>query len=463
MKQLRDYQLELVQKIVQSMKSGHHSIMVQSPAGSGKTIVMSDVARRTTLNHKRVMFVVHRKEIVNQVIKTFDEQCVDLDLCDIGMVQTFSRRLDKLKAPDVILVDEAHHALAKSYTKILHAYPEATKLLFTATPVRLSGQGFETIVDDLIVGKPIKWLIDHHNLAPFEYYAPADIDLSKLKTKSTGDFDNDSVDEALKPQIFGNAVRTYNKVAKGTQAIAYTHNVAAAKSLADEFNRQGIPANYVHGGTPAQVRDDIVDQFKAGKIKMIANAELFTEGLDLPAVETVIMLRPTQSLSLYIQFSMRSMRYLPNKTAKIIDHVGNVMRFGLPDMDRRWSIEGKSKAQMKREKVQLKASETIQTCATCFGTFYKDQLIDGNCPYCGAQYIAQKVEYTVDEKRELKRIDKEIQKSREEQIKRKTEARVADKRPEELKSLVELQAFARIRDYKPGWAYFYAKKRGIIK
>ncbi|TLQ29703.1 AAA family ATPase, partial [Lentilactobacillus parabuchneri] len=183
--QLRDYQAEELTKIVNSMKKGHRSIMVQSPPRTGKTVIMAEIARRTTANGKRILFIVHRKEIVDQVITTFKGQQVNMKLSQIGMVQTFTRHVDKLATPDVIFVDEGHHALAKSYRRILSAFPKAYKLLFTATPYRMSGEGFDKIADDLIIGKPIDWLIEHHNLAPMEYYAPKQIDTALLKTKRT--------------------------------------------------------------------------------------------------------------------------------------------------------------------------------------------------------------------------------------------------------------------------------------
>ncbi|TLQ28263.1 AAA family ATPase, partial [Lentilactobacillus parabuchneri] len=185
MYKLRNYQIEELQQIVLSMKHGNKSIMVQSPPRTGKTVIMAEIARRTTANGKRILFIVHRKEIVDQVVATFKAQQVNMKLSQIGMVQTFTRHVDKLATPDVIFVDEGHHALAKSYRRILSAFPKAYKLLFTATPYRMNGESFDKIADDLIIGKPIDWLIEHHNLAPMEYYAPKQIDTALLKTKRT--------------------------------------------------------------------------------------------------------------------------------------------------------------------------------------------------------------------------------------------------------------------------------------
>lgn len=188
---LRSYQQETVDKIYQSMLGGHRSIMVQQPPRTGKTVIMADIARRTTVKGNRILFVVHRQEIVQQVIKTFKANDVDMSLAKIGMVQTITRHVNDLDPPSIIFVDEAHHVLAKSYRRILDAFPKAYKLLFTATPYRLNGQGFTEVADDLITGKSVPWLIENKFLAPVDYYAPSYIDTAKLKVRRTGEYDTD--------------------------------------------------------------------------------------------------------------------------------------------------------------------------------------------------------------------------------------------------------------------------------
>lgn len=429
--------------------------MIQQPPRTGKTVIMADIARRATAKGNRVLFMVHRQEIVQQVVKTFQVDGVVMNLATIGMVQTITRHVDDLDPPQIIFVDEAHHALARTYQRVLEAFPKACKLLFTATPYRLNGAGFTEIADDLITGKPVSWLIDHHFLAPVDYYAPSQIDASKLRTKRTGDYSEDSIKEAMKPKIYGNAVKHYLKLAAGKQAIAYTYNVDSAIRLAQAFNSQGITARAVAGSTPKEERRKIIEDYRAGKIKIVTNAELFTEGLDLPNVDCVIMLRPTQSLSLYLQFAMRSMNPREGKTAIIIDHVGNVERFGLPTDDREWTLEG-------REKGKTSSGATIKSvtvCQTCFASFYRT---GGTCPYCGAALGEEKKLEVVDDAK-LKKVTR----SRLAIIKQLEQSaatqNIAGKRPSELKSFKEIQAYAKLKGYRPGWAYYYAKQRGFIK
>ena len=158
---------------------------------------MAEIARRTTAKGNKILFIVHRKEIIDQVRRTFTEQKVKPEFCQIGMVQTFSRHIDRLAKPDVILVDEAHHALASSYRKVLDAFPNAVKLLFTATPVRLGRQQLDQIATDIVEGKQIQDLIDMGFLAKFRYFARKQIDEEKLKKSSTGDFTVDSMTEGI--------------------------------------------------------------------------------------------------------------------------------------------------------------------------------------------------------------------------------------------------------------------------
>lgn len=128
--------------------------------------------------------------------------------------------------------------MARSYTRILDSFPDAIKLLFTATPIRLNGEGFEKIADDIVLGKSIPWLIENKFLAPVDYYAPVALDIEKLRTKRTGDYDEKSIEEAFKPKIYGKTVEQYLKLANGMQAIAYTYNVASAEKLAAQFAKK---------------------------------------------------------------------------------------------------------------------------------------------------------------------------------------------------------------------------------
>lgn len=457
---LRTYQQETIDNIYQSMRQGNRRIIVQQPPRTGKTVIMAEVARRATSKDNRVMFIIHRKEVLNQAKTTFKAQDVNMKLATMGMVQTLTRRVNQLPEPQLILVDEAHHALAASYQRILNAFPQAYILYFTATPIRTGHEQLDQIADDLIVGKSIKWLTANGFLAPFKYYGLGDIDRSKLR-KAHGDYSTNSMDEAINHQIYGHIVEQYQRLANGKQAVVYCHSIASAKEVTDKFHQAGITAEEIDGETDKNIRDELVQQFRDQQLTILVNVNLFTEGVDLPNVDCVIMARPTSSLSLYLQFSMRCLNPRKGKTAIIIDHVDNFLTFGLPNNDRDWSQAIKTRD--KRKASNKDNGPAICQCQYCFGIFYRKDMQDSCCPLCGHKLDADKKEYKI--------VNVDLQEIKENQaIKRRKElvneilnnqvmANVANKTPGQLKTLKEFQAYAKLHGYKPGWAYFQFKNR----
>lgn len=445
---LRDYQEELVSGIKQSMLDGNHSIIVQSPPRSGKTVVMAHIAKSATDKNNKVLFFSHRKEINEQVYKTFENNEVNMNLVTIGGVQSLVRKLDKLDEPTIILIDEAHHSKASSYKKIIDYFPNAYKLLFTGTPVRLDGSGFDDIADDLILGKSVKWLQKHGRIAPFKYYAPLMIDVASLK-KRAGEFTKQSVDDTMKTVVFGDVIGHYKKLAKGKQAIVYTHSVEASENVSKAFNDAGYNSMAVSGKTPKEERETAMRAFRNGDLKIMVNCELFTEGIDLPNVDVCIMLRPTQSLSLYLQFAMRALNPREGKTAIIIDHVGNVERFGLPNQDREWSLQG-----IVKKKQTAKIGEpTVRVCEMCFATFWSKERI---CPECGYENEPTKQEIELIREAELKEIKEEQQRK----IREKVQTYVT---PDMCQNMSELKEYQLLHGYKNGWCWYQAKRLHLLR
>lgn len=443
---LRDYQEELLNGVYKSMSKGNKNIMVQSPAGSGKSVTMSEIARRATDKGNRVLFIVHRRELVIQIKSTFIANDVDMELCHVGMVQTVANRIKKNNepTPSIILVDEAHHALAKTYTNIFEHFPNAYVYGFTATPWRMSNKGFTDVFEDLILGKTVDWLIDEHRLAPFRYYSVNLMDSDILTHNSTGDFNNDSITKAMQKTIYGDAVTNYKKFADGKKTIIYTHNVESSINVAEKFKDNGYSALQVDGKTPKQQRELAMEMFREGKVNILVNAELYGEGVDVPDCECVILLRPTESLTLFIQQTMRAMRYQPNKKAIIIDHVGNWYRHGLPDTEHNWKehFEGGKKKTSKDNSVPIKE------CPECFGVVESSYTI---CPYCGCEFPKEMQEdYDLILNAELEEVteDKVIQ--------------LNLKTAEECETVEELYQLAKENGYKPGWAYVQAKRLGML-
>ena len=422
---------------------------------------MAEIARRTTANNNRVLFTVHRKEVLEQAVNTFKNQGVNPDLLTAGMVQTLTRRVEKLPIPSVILIDEAHHAIAKSYQRILNKFPKAIVLLFTATPHRTGRKQLDKIADDIVVGQSIHELTEKGFLAPFRYFQPPNGFNSKLlKRGSTGDFTNESMQKAMSTKIFGHIVKQYKRIAQGMQAVVYTYSIDSAIKIAAEFNSKGISAVEVDGTTPKEKRTVAVKKFRKQEIKILVNVNLFTEGVDLPNVDCVIMARPTASLALYLQFSMRCLNPRPGKTAIIIDHANNFKTFGYPDDNRDWKQAIKSGKQ--KSKSLLKDSGlSIVTCDYCFAVVKASEVKDGKCPICGKPIKVHEAKPVLDV--DLVEASKERQKAILEIVKSDLLKSVANKKVNELHSMKELQAYAKLHGYKPGWAWFQAKRKGLIK
>lgn len=439
---LYPYQEKIVNEVREAYREGLKAPCVVSPCGSGKSVVIAHIAKQATDKGNRVLFLVHRKELKDQITATFKRSGVDMELATVGMVQTIVRRLDRTDPPALIITDENHHALAKTYRKIYDYFEDVPRLGFTATPVRLNGAGLGEVNDKLVMGPSVEWLIKNNYLSPYRYFAPPSVDLSHLK-KRRGEFTSKSIDDAFKKDariIYGDAVKHYERLAESEQAICYCHSVEASLAAKAAFNAAGIPAAHIDAKTAKAVRDKIIGDFRDQKIRVLCNVDLIGEGFDVPDCSTVIMLRPTASLSLFIQQSMRGMRYRPGKVSKIIDHVGNVERHGFPDTDRAWSLKGEVKTSSGGSSPQVKM------CKNCFATVPAGTT---ECPYCGAAFEPEAAPVEV--------VDGDL-----EEIKNTFSFTVSYKEPSDCRSMAELYALADERGYKRGWAYYQGKMLGFI-
>lgn len=389
------------------------------------------------------MFMVHRKELVEQIKQSFLSNDVDLSNCTIMTVGRIANRLGSLPVPALIITDETHHSLAKTYKKIYEYYKYVPRLGFTASPWRLSGAGLGDVYETMVEGPTVEWLIDNHYLAPYKYYSVALADADKLKRSSTGDYTSKSINDALGNVIFGDVIKTYKKLASGKQAIAYCHSIDFSKKIVDQFNEAGIVAAHADSKTPAGERDKIMSDFKSGRITIISNVDLISEGFNVPDCGVVIMLRPTESLVLDIQQSMRGMRYKPDKQSIIIDHVANYTRFGLPDTPRDWNLKGH-----KKHKSGSGQGVLIRQCKTCFGVFKASLDV---CPYCGAKY--ETPDPTMNEEKNVSLTEITTDYSL---------TKYADMQPSEAKTASDMYKIAKARGYKPGWAYHQNIHFGLL-
>lgn len=436
MNELRPYQKELVEGVRRAYREGYSRPCIVLPCGGGKSCITAEIARQATQKGNRVLYLIHRRELVDQIRQTFYQWGVDLSLCRVEMVQTACRRLHKMPEPRLIITDENHHCLAQSYRKIYDAFPQAQCLGVTATPVRLNGGGLGDVNDKLVIGVSTKWLIEHEFLAPYDYYAPSVADLSGLHTRR-GEFVAEEAADALdKSAIYGDVIGHYRKLAGGCKAICYCSSVKHSQQMAQRFQNAGIPAAHIDGATDKYERNRTIEAFRENKITILCNVDLISEGFDVPDCSCAILLRPTQSLTLYIQQSMRCMRYQPGKHAIIIDHVGNYSRFGLPDDDREWDLEPK-----KKRKKMISDGKRVRQCPECYFTFE----YAAECPNCGYKFEQP-----------------ELEEHPETTLSQISGFTLDYRTPEDCKSYAELKQYAMTHGYKPGWAFYQAKARGWI-
>lgn len=391
---LRDYQQDLYVKTVDAFRCGHRRPLVVAPCGAGKSYLFSEMVHRTD---GEVLVLVHRQELKQQ----HEHLLSDLGITNarVSMILTEANRLGKYKKPSLIIADEAHLSRSNSWVKVIEYYDTFTVGL-TATPIRLDGKPLGDIFDALITGVDTKWLIENKRLAPYEYYAPTVVDTSGLR-KVAGDYVVSDLEQLMNERaIYGNVIESYMRFAPGERVIAYCVSVNHAKDTAEAFNSVGIRAEVLSAGTPAERRRTIMGDFRTGKITVLCNVGIISEGISIDEVTCVMLLRPTESVALGIQQMMRCMRYLPGKTAKILDFVGNYTRIGLPDDDREWSLD---KPINRRKTTDENGNFYIRCCPECFMTFATAD----TCPFCGHIYPLHPREIKAHEEIELARITAE--------------------------------------------------------
>ena len=391
---LRDYQTELLNKIFSSFREGYRRPLVVAPCGAGKSYLFVELIKRT---RGEALILTHRQELKEQHEALLEE--LGAKNARVAMILTEANRLGQYPTPELIVTDEAHLSRSNSWMKVINYYNTFT-VGFTATPVRLDGKPLGDIFDVLLEGVDARWLIVNRRLAPYEYYAPTLVDTSGLRTVA-GDYVVSDLERLMNERaIYGDIIESYRRFAPGERSICYCVSVNHAKETAQAFNAAGIRAEYLSSGTPARQRKAIMEDFREGRITVLCNVGIISEGVSIDEVSCVMLLRATESMALGIQQMMRCMRYLPGKTAKVIDCVGNYTRVGLPDDDREWSLD---KPLRKRGLTDKNGNFYIRCCPECYLTFATAP----KCPFCGTEYPLHPREIQAKQNIELQRITAE--------------------------------------------------------
>ena len=449
---LRTYQQQAVDELRGSFMAGHRRVLFVLPTGGGKTVVFSHIAERAAALGNRVCILVHRQELVDQSSRTLSEIGLEhgviaagyrQDLsrgCQIASVQTLARRLHTVPPEffNLLIVDEAHHAVAGQWAKVLEHHDRAAVLGVTATPERLDGRGLGDQFTAMAQGPDPAWLTEQGFLAPARIFAPPGVDLSGIRRS----FDTragraQAEDRCNEQAAMGDAVSHYRRTIadqhNGT-AIAFCISVAHADAMAEAFRAQGIPAARLDGNLDRFARRRMLADLGAGVLKVITSCDIISEGTDVPSVTGAILFRPTNSLGLYLQQVGRVLRPSPGKSHAIInDHVGNVGRHGLPTDPRDWSLDG-------RPKRKGSNASPIKVCDACFAAIPASS---SSCPECGHQFEQQAPP------RDLEVIDGNLVEIEQAKIEARQQ-RIREER--DCQTFEDLQELGRMRGYAPGWA-----------
>lgn len=456
---LRDYQLTIVDNARAALKRSRR-VLIQAPTGAGKTALASFIAGETSSRGMPVWFVCHRAELVAQTSYTFGKFGINHGLISAGQaydqrqrvhvcsIDTLKNRLGIVAPPRLIIFDECHHLGAAGWTRVQDAFPDAWNIGLSATPQRLDGKGLDSNFDEIVPGPTVDWLTKNGHLSPYRAFAPSVPDMAGVR-RSMGDYAKSETEKKMdRPTITGDAIAHWRKYANGLRSVVFGVTVKHSQHLAEQFSAAGIPSAHLDGNTPKADRARIIRDFADGRILVLTNVDLFGEGFDLSAIaqrdvtiDCVLQMRPTQSLALHLQQVGRALRPASGKTAIILDHAGNILRHGLPDDDREWSLKGRTKGSKKGAN-DNEVPPPI-TCEGCFGQIRRPA--PPTCPYCGKPIAPGTREITVaaGELQEIKERERAAL-----QAHRKREQ-------SEAKSLTDLVALGVSRGYSSpqGWAY----------
>lgn len=444
---LRDYQEDMIARTRVSLRT-NRAVLVVAPTGSGKTNLAGYMAKTAAGKGKSVWFLCAKDFLISQTSNTFAAVGIPHSFIAAGRyhdpsepvqivsVQTLQRRLARFLPPDLLIWDEAHHVAAKGWRAVYDWAIGARHIGLSATPCRLDGKGLRSAFDDMVTGPSTRELIEDGYLSNYRAYAPTTPNIDGLHVRA-GDYARDELQGLMDDnEIIGDLVRHYRERAGGLRAVYFAVSVRHSQHIAATFNASGIAAVHLDGDHSTEERLASGHAFADGRVKVITNCDLFGEGFDLASqvgrdvsIECVGLARPTKSLALHLQQIGRALR--PKQgPAIILDHAGNLLRHGLPDQPREWSLDG-----LDRSRAKAVSGPPVRQCMGCFAVFVASARA---CPECGMvpEYAGRTIEEVEGELAEVRRVEME-------------EAKKVERRQVGMaKTLDDLMDVARQRGYK---------------
>jgi len=396
---LRSYQERAVTETEAALAAGEKVILV-APTGSGKTVMGAAIAKRAAEQHRGVLFLAHRREIIDQTSRKLQAYGVrhgiimagaDDSLRPMACVQVASvatlwsrgMRSDAMPMPaaDLIIVDECHHAPANTYTKIIEHYPDAKVLGLTATPCRGDSRGLGGHFTKIVEAPQIADLIVEGHLVRSRVYAPVRPDLKGVHTRHGDYVEGELAGRMNTDKLVGDIVTHWLKYSDRRRTVAFAVNVAHSIHIRDEFSRCGVRSEHLDGGTPLDEREAILGRLASGETEVVTNCMVLTEGWDCPEVGCCVLARPTKKMGLYRQMIGRVLRPAEEKAdAIVLDHSGAVFRHGLPEDSVVWTLDPDQLAVSPEHAKRSERSETaLIECTQCSAM----RMGGKPCPACG--------------------------------------------------------------------------------
>lgn len=394
--ELRGYQKKTIELVRDEIRNGNKRILIVLPTGAGKSHCLGEIALGAVSKDNTVLALMHRRQLVTQLVDFFSQAGVHADIImsgvesvlkskvQVGTIQTYHRRLQLERLEDnrffvqaaVCMIDEAHHALSKTYQTVLSNYEDKIIIGVTATPVLSSGVGMGNFFQAIVSPVSVQDLVDSKYLVPGIYYGPSTPDLSKVKTVM-GDYHKTELNKVMnQPKLIGDVVENWLRLADGRKTMVFAVKVNHSKALCHEFQRMGIIAEHLDAHHDDDERNEVLDRFRSGETKVLSNVALYTEGTDIPEIECIVLARPTKSLGFHLQMIGRGARPYPGKKDfLVLDHGGNIERLGFYEDEVEWTLDGK---ELGYKKKQRKGEKRILTCDMCLFAFTGPR-----CPQCG--------------------------------------------------------------------------------
>ncbi|MCG2632855.1 DEAD/DEAH box helicase family protein [Bradyrhizobium sp. WYCCWR 13023] len=352
---LRPYQVEVVAEFWRAVDAGQRRIILVAPTASGKTVIARAIVEEARHKGLSSLFLAHRREIITQtsnklcgiphgIIRPGD-QPRPLEPVQVASVQTLHRRAikaDTLELPEagLVIVDECHHVVAKSYRSILERYPNAILLGLTATPCRGDGRGLGSVFQKMIQCPQVGELVARGYLVPTRVYAPIDPDLRGVHLRHGDYVESELAGRMDQPQLVGDIVTHWFKFGERRKTVCFATDVRHSIHIRDEFASAGVRAEHIDGGTPMAERDATLGRLACGEVDLVTNCMVLTEGWDMPALGCLILARPTKQMGLYRQMIGRGLRPAPDKANCIVlDHSGATFRLGFAEDFIDWTLD----------------------------------------------------------------------------------------------------------------------------